>query len=118
MKTKFCVHFTRQYTRGKLKGLTPKSSLVFPTLDSAKTWIRHVESNCRLDYVPKDARVTEISVKSMPLGLSDVRHWNLDSDSRPGTTTPQGKRELEVRPGRSFTKFTEDTHEARWFQRK
>ena len=53
MKTQYCVYFTRLYTSGKLKGLTPKSSLAFPTLEGAERWVKNVESNYKLDYVLK-----------------------------------------------------------------
>ncbi len=115
MKTEFHVHFTRQYTRAKLQGLTPKSSLAFPTLENAKRWIKNVQSNGKLDYVLRDARITERRVES-DLFVFSYSPWEC------GFTTPakvsQCEQKRDVLPARKVTDFTEDKHQARWFRRE
>ena len=69
MTTRYAVYFTRRYTRGQLKGLTPGSSLVFPTLEGAKRWVKNVETNSKLDYVLEDARFGEIAGIELPEGV-------------------------------------------------
>ena len=66
MTTRYAVYFTRRYTRGQLKGLATGSSLVFPTLEGAKRWVKNVEANSKLDYVLEDARFGEIAGVELP----------------------------------------------------
>ena len=115
MKTEFHVHFTRQYTRGKLKGHTPKSSLVFPTLESAKRWVKNVESNGKLDYVLRDTQITERRVESDFFDFS-YSMWKCGLSS--GAKVSQCEQKRDVLPARKVTDFTEDKHQARWFRRE
>jgi hypothetical protein len=116
MKTQYCVDFTRLYTRGKLKGLTPKSSLAFPTLEGAARWVRNVESNYKLDYVLRDARIRKIpEIERYPQALGKATSlWEGRSMAR--TEISRSGQERDVSPARKFTDFTEDKHQARWFR--
>jgi hypothetical protein len=117
MKTQYCVYFTRLYTRGKLKGLTPRASLAFPTLDGAKRWVKNVESNDKLDYRLKDARITEIpriEPYLYTLNKTTPSTWKGIFVAR--SRFSQGGQQRDVRPTRKFTEFTEDKHQARWFR--
>jgi hypothetical protein len=118
MKTEYCVHFTRYYTKGRLKGLSPKSSLVFSTLESAKRWVKNAESNGKLDYILRDVHVTEVRVEASSFGLGGASHstWHGKASLRPDG--PRSEQERDVGPARKFTDFTEEKHQARWFRSK
>ena len=109
MKTQYCVYFTRLYTRGKLSGLTPKSSLAFPTREGAERWVKNVGINRKLDYVLKDTRIRKIP-EIEPINVT----WEGRSIVRAATS--QSGQERNVRRAAKFTEFTEDKHQARWFR--
>ena len=117
MKTQYCVYFTRLYTSGKLKGLTPKSSLAFPTLEDAERWVKNVESNYKLDYVLKDTGIRKIPEFEPYLptpGRVTYFNWEAGSIARAGIS--QSGQSRDVRRTKKFTAFTEDKHQARWFR--
>lgn len=111
MTTRYAVYFTRRYTRGQLKGLATGSSLAFPTLEGAKRWVKNVEANSKLDYVLEDARFGEIAGVELP------RESGLSTWERMALVRAKGHNR-DAHPSRSFTEFTEDSHQARWFRRE
>lgn len=117
MKIQYCVYFTRLYTRGKLKGLSPRTSLAFPTLEGAKRWVTNVESNDKLDYRLKDARITEIpGIEPYLYTLNKITPSTWKGILVVRSRISQDSQQRDVRSTRKFTEFTQDKHQARWFR--
>lgn len=46
----FTLNFTRQFTKGNLKGLTHDDKITYPTKEACESWVKNINKSRKLDY--------------------------------------------------------------------